>query len=275
MSKDSSRAGSSKDSPPQQSLFKRLIYGRAKAKKDFSRPARVISTTLIVFIASQFLAAIFLGLVLSLTHPDSNVVTILEESTSAQFFYILLAEGVAVGAVLLLLHGRNLSHRAIGLIRPRFSDVWKGLLGFAVFYGLLIFIVGILLQIFPGIDTDQQQDIGFQNLDSSSDTVLAFVALALIPPIGEEVLIRGYLFSGLRSQWRFVKAGLVTSLIFGVAHLQLGSGAPLWLAAIDTFVLSLVLVYLREKTGALYAGMLVHALNNMIAFGVRFHLGWF
>jgi membrane protease YdiL (CAAX protease family) len=32
----------------------------------------------------------------------------------------------------------------------------------------------------------------------------------------------------------------------------------------------MVLVYLRETTGALYAGMLVHALNNLIAFGVHF-----
>jgi membrane protease YdiL (CAAX protease family) len=54
--------------------------------------------------------------------------------------------------------------------------------------------------------------------------------------------------------------------------LQTGQGASLlWAAGVDTFVLSLVLVYLREKTGALYAGMLVHSLNNLIAFGVHFH----
>jgi membrane protease YdiL (CAAX protease family) len=59
--------------------------------------------------------------------------------------------------------------------------------------------------------------------------------------------------------------------MFGLAHLQLGSGtAVVWAAGIDTFLLSLVLVYLREKSGVLYAGMLVHALNNLIAFGVHF-----
>jgi membrane protease YdiL (CAAX protease family) len=65
---------------------------------------------------------------------------------------------------------------------------------------------------------------------------------------------------------------LVTSLFFGLAHLQLGNGAAaLWAAGLDTFVLSLVLVYLREKSGALYAGMLVHSLNNVVAFSVHFH----
>jgi membrane protease YdiL (CAAX protease family) len=42
----------------------------------------------------------------------------------------------------------------------------------------------------------------------------------------------------------------------------------MWAAAFDTFILSVVLVYLREKTGALYAGMLVHMLNNLLAFFV-------
>jgi membrane protease YdiL (CAAX protease family) len=87
-----------------------------------------------------------------------------------------------------------------------------------------------------------------------------------------EILVRGYLYSGLRSNWKFLPAALLTSLMFGLAHLQLGSGAAVvWAAGIDTFVLSMVLVYLREKTGVLYAGILVHALNNLIAFGVHFN----
>jgi membrane protease YdiL (CAAX protease family) len=66
---------------------------------------------------------------------------------------------------------------------------------------------------------------------------------------------------------------VVTSLLFGMAHLQSGENASLiWSAALDTFVLSLILVYLRETTGALYAGVLVHSLNNLIAFIGHFHV---
>jgi membrane protease YdiL (CAAX protease family) len=65
---------------------------------------------------------------------------------------------------------------------------------------------------------------------------------------------------------------LVTSLLFGLAHLQSGdNGALIWGAALDTFILSLVLVYLRESTGALYAGILIHSLNNLLAFFSHFH----
>ena len=35
---------------------------------------------------------------------------------------------------------------------------------------------------------------------------------------------------------------------------------------IDTFILSLTLIWLREKTGRLYASMGLHGLKNFIAF---------
>jgi membrane protease YdiL (CAAX protease family) len=142
------------------------------------------------------------------------------------------------------------------------------LIGFGVFY-LLLIVAGIIVNSLSPTLTDQKQNLGFTNITSGTDNILAFISLVLLPPLGEETLIRGYLYSGLRQVWRFLPALLTTSLIFGAAHLELGSGSALvWGAAIDTFLLSVVLVYLREKTGALYAGMLVHMLNNLIAFFV-------
>src|SRR3989344_1552365 len=99
------------------------------------------------------------------------------------------------------------------------------------------------------------------------DRLLAFVGLVILPPLAEEILIRGYLYSGLRRSLAFAPAALFTSLLFGLAHLELGAAAaPLWIAAINTFVLSLVLVYLREKAGSLWPPIMVHSLNNLVAF---------
>jgi membrane protease YdiL (CAAX protease family) len=100
---------------------------------------------------------------------------------------------------------------------------------------------------------------------------LTFISLVILPPLVEETLMRGYLYGSLRKNMSKIGAALVTSIIFASAHLEFGSGAPLlWIAALDTFVLSLFLVYLREKTGSLWAGMLVHALKNGIAFASLF-----
>jgi len=68
-------------------------------------------------------------------------------------------------------------------------------------------------------------------------------------------------------------ATLVTSLLFAVPHLlEGGSGGLLYVAGLDTFILSLFLVYLREKTGGLWSSMILHAIKNGTAFMVLFVL---
>lgn len=244
-----------------------------KRFKDLGNPWLVVLITLAIFFVSQFAAALLTGLSLAVFQPDTSITQLLDQSAPIQFFYVLLAEGLVLGLTLLIVKKwRQLGLAAIGLGRlPRWPDFTKALGGAAVFYGLLI-LSSILITVFvPGLDTDETQNIGFDALNSSLDTLLAFTALVVLPPIGEEVLMRGYLYSGLRARMRFVPAMLVTSLLFGMAHLLSGtSDAPLWIAGINTFLLSLVLVFLRERTGALYAPILVHAANNLIAFGVHF-----
>ncbi len=238
---------------------------------NFGGPWRVVGITIAIFVLSQLVAAFLVELVEAFIHSGTNPAGSLNNSPPAQFFYILLAESGAVWLVLKVLKRRGLKLAQIGLGRlPKWADIVKGLLGFAAFFGLLIVINIILQAIFPSIN-NEQQNVGFNNLNSSLDHALALFALVILPPLGEETLVRGYLYSGLRSKWKFLPAMLLTSLIFGLAHLELGSGASaVWAAGIDTFVLSIILVYLREATGALYAGMLVHGLNNLIAFGVHF-----
>lgn len=250
----------------------KLKHKDKKLAGNFGGPWRVVITTLVIFVGSQILAAILVERVIAVVGSGTNPNGSLSQSAPAQFFYVLLAEAGAIWLVLQVLKRRGMGLARIGLGRqPRFTDIIRGLLGFAVFFGLLIVVNLLLALIFPDLDS-QSQDVGFNVLNSSLDQILALIALVIFPPLGEEILVRGYLYSGLRSRWRFLPAMLVTSVLFGFAHLQLGSGAAvLWAAGVDTFVLSLVLVYLRENTGALYAGMLVHALNNLIAFSVHFH----
>lgn len=243
----------------------------SRLPNNFGGPVKVIATTVLIFIVSQLVAALLIGITIGIVHPGTKV-HVLDGSTPLEFVYVLIAEALAVSMVWLALRGRGLGLASIGLGRaPAWKDIKKGLLGFGAFYVVLIVVVMVITALIPALNTDQKQDVGFQALNTSLDQVLAFVALVILPPLGEEVLVRGYLYSGLRSRLKFLPALLATSLIFGAAHLQFGDGAPLlWAAALDTFLLSVVLVYLREKTGALYAGILIHMLNNLIAFGVHF-----
>ena len=244
-----------------------------KTNKGLGSSWLVVLITVVIFSISQFLAAIFLSLGLAALKPGTSLVELLDKSAPTQFFYVLAAESLVVAlTVLVVKKWRRLSLSTIGFGRwPQWKDFTRALGGAAAFYGLLI-LSSILISMFvPDLDTDEVQEVGFDALNSALDTLLAFTALVLLPPIGEETLMRGYLYSGLRARWRFIPAMLVTSVLFGAAHLFTGSsGSTLWIAAINTFLLSIVLVYLRERSGALYAPILVHATNNLIAFGFHF-----
>jgi len=231
-------------------------------------PLGVIFNVLAVFVVGQILAGVIVELAARIFQPDFSGI---DSSTIAEFFFVFLSEALAVLFVIYILKRRHLKLGVIGLgRRPKMKDLATGLLGFLAFYILLIIIAGTLSQLFPNLDKGSQ-DVGFNTLNTGFDAFLALFALVLLPPIGEETLVRGYLYSGLRQRWAFLPAMLVTSLIFGAAHLFSGDSGLLWSAGINTFILSVVLVRLRETTGALYAGMLVHLLNNLIAFAIHFH----
>ena len=238
--------------------------------KGFGGPPRVILWAFGIFLLSQLVAALLVDAGLQIFNVGAKGG--IAQSAAAQFFYILLAEGTVVGLVYWILRRRKLKLAAIGLGRRiSWRDIKWAVGGFLGFYGLLFAVTAILLLFVPGFDVDAPQDVGFNILATPLDQIIALVALVILPPIGEETLMRGYLYSGLRSRLHFWPALLITSLLFGVAHLSTGVSGPLWAAAVDTFILSAVLVYLREKTGALYAPIMLHGLNNLVAFFAHFY----
>lgn len=233
-------------------------------------PWQVVLNTVGAFLFSQLIAVFLVSIGYGLTHPHThNTADAINNSIAAQFFFVLLAEGLAALFTIWLVRRRGLNLGAIGLgRRPRIMDARLAVLGFLSVYALLV-IANLIIGIFSPQINNQKQNLGFNNISTGSQNILAFLALVIVPPLGEEPLVRGFLYSGLRRWWRFWPAALATSFLFGIAHLEFGSGGPLvWGAAIDTFLLSIILVFLRERTGALYAGMAVHMLNNLIAFFV-------
>ena len=236
--------------------------------KDFGGPLKVIGYTLLAFTLSQLVALVILGSLYGIL----NLSDAATKSPVAQLAYVLLAEGFGVGFVYLVLRRRKYSLADIGLARwPQWRDLKLSLLGFGAFYALLIATTVLVMFLIPSFDVDQAQDVGFDNLNTSLDKIIAFVSLVLLPPIGEEIIMRGYLYTGLRLRMRFVWAMVITSLLFGLAHLEFGNDTSLvWVAALNTFVLSLVLVYVRERSGALYASIAIHMMNNSVAFIIHF-----
>lgn len=191
----------------------------------------------------------------------------LTNSVFAQFLYVLVAELVVIACVygFLRLYKRDWS--LIGLVRLRWRDVAYGLVAVIPYYIIYLIAVSVVSKLIPSLNVQQQQQIGFTNIHGALPLVLTFISLVILPPLTEEILIRGFLYSSLKKGLPLLWAALITSLVFAVAHLPEGGAAgPLYIAAIDTFILSLVLIYLREKTGSLWSSITLHAVKNGVAF---------
>ena len=191
----------------------------------------------------------------------------LDHSIGAQFSFVLSAEIVTFGSIWWFIQAKGGNLRAIGWRWPRLKDPLYTVGGFVAYFMAYAVVLAVATHLFPSLNVDQKQRLGFDTVSGNGGLLLTFLSLVVLPPLVEETVFRGFVFAGLRNKLKFVWAALATSALFASAHLQIGNGQPLlWVAALDTFTLSLVLCYLREKTDSLWPGILLHALKNGIAF---------
>ena len=109
---------------------------------------------------------------------------------------------------------------------------------------------------------------------SGGDRVLAFLTLVVVAPIAEEIVFRGWLYGKMRekiaseysNKVSMVVSILLVSLLFGAVHGQ-------WNVGVNVFAMSVVLCGLREITGTIYAGILLHMLKNGVAFWMLYMMG--
>jgi membrane protease YdiL (CAAX protease family) len=230
-------------------------------------PWLAVLFVVVTYFLSQIIASLVVAVWPELNHWSSDQTQDwLSNSIYAQFLYVLLAEGLVVLAVYQFLKFYRRDWRTIGFRRPKWSDLGMGLLFAPLYYISYLVILSVATKLVPSLNIDQAQELGFNPI-GTWELVLTFISLVILPPLVEELLMRGYLYTSLKKKLSKIWAALVTSIIFAAAHLQFGSDAPLlWVAAIDTFVLSLFLVSLRERTGSLWASMTLHATKNLIAF---------
>lgn len=184
------------------------------------------------------------------------------ESTVGQLVSNVAVYALAVFFVVLPLLIRKKSADLPALLgfvkKPSWPVFGWAVAAFAIYFWVTI-VVSLLMSYIPGFDVDQAQDVGFDDVTTTAEYIMAFVGLVILPPIFEEVLFRGYLFGRLRRHVGFIFSTVVTSLAFGFVHGQ-------WNVGVDTFVLSLFLCALREYTGSLWAPMLLHAFKNGLAY---------
>ena len=91
---------------------------------------------------------------------------------------------------------------------------------------------------------------------------VGLLLMALLVPIVEELIFRGLFLGGLTRYISFGWANFIQASLFALSHDDLPR-VPFYLA------LGLLAGWLVKHTGALGPAIALHALNNLLAFGVR------
>jgi uncharacterized protein len=102
-------------------------------------------------------------------------------------------------------------------------------------------------------------DLGVK--ESTLLAVLAGVFVIGIAPVAEEFFFRGFLFQSLRKSLGVWIAAPASGLIFGALHFAPDKLVPL-------AILGTALAYVFHKTRSLWPCIMLHALNNTVAFTV-------
>lgn len=161
-------------------------------------------------------------------------------------------------------HKRTTNREELGIKRLlTWGDIGLGVVAFIPYIVGAAVLLYFMQKLVPGFDVGQVQETGFDTgVTSQLNRVMAFLALVVIGPVIEELLFRGYLYSKLR-RYGVIVATIVVSVVFALLHGQ-------WNIAVDVFVLSFVLCVLRELTGNIWAGIVLHMLKNGIAYYMLF-----
>lgn len=144
----------------------------------------------------------------------------------------------------------------------------------AVGWTLLAYVAFIAFSaaFLSAVGADQQDDLP-QDLgaDEGTGAMLGIAFLVTVmAPLAEEFFFRGYLYRALKT-WRGMwPAAIGVGVLFGLVHAG-GSDAAFLL---PLAVLGLIFCLLYERTGSLYPCIVLHTVNNSVAFGVAMDWGW-
>lgn len=255
-----------------------VLYDNTHKKNTTSINKRVWYTIgFAVWVVVAFMAAqlIVFAAAWMIVRADISLPFILNETvlqTIVSVVVYALAIAIAVG-VPWKLFSQRLTWSDVGLAQslPRWRDIGLAPIAFIlslVATGVAMYIASLVI---PGVDLDTKQQVGFENLSQRYEMLLAFFTLVVLAPLCEEFLFRGYLYGRIRKYMGAVWTVALTSLVFGAMHVYAGPGMPLqWNVMIGTVVLALFIGSLREYTGSIWAGILVHMLKNGVAFFVLF-----
>lgn len=122
---------------------------------------------------------------------------------------------------------------------------------------VLILAVSVVIEPLINLFPDHYMERLNQSIGNGGWALLMTVVLA---PVFEEMLFRGLILESARTKWGASTAIVLSAALFGLVHL------PILPQALNAFVMGIALGYIYVLTGSLLSVIIIHAINNGLAF---------
>lgn len=209
---------------------------------------------LVALLAGQLTGLVVLSFVFGPLGRDSDL------AGNGAAVALIIAVSTPVELALLVQFARRTGAGAadyLGWVWPRRGQVVFGLVALAGFI-----VIANLVSVLTGrsIVTDFQVEI-YRSAQAQGMLPLLWLAVAVVTPIGEETLFRGFLFRGWLRTPRDAGPTIVgTALLFALVHVQYD-----WFVIAQVFVAGLLFGWIRWASGSTILTMLLHGLINIEA----------
>lgn len=160
--------------------------------------------------------------------------------------------------------------RLLGLAEARpLSRAAMGVAGFLMVHPLLVGVGTVMFILAPQVGVEPRpQEVLVQVVALSPGAfAMAVASVALLTPVTEEIVFRGFFYATLRRAMGPLSAIILSALVFALLHAY-AFGLP------SLFLIGFLLAYLYERTGSLVASILAHATHNfytLLAAYLAFH----
>jgi membrane protease YdiL (CAAX protease family) len=197
--------------------------------------------------AATLFAAAIIGIVYVAAGTDTD---------ARSFIYVgtIIQDASMIGAALFILSD---------LGRPTWASV--GLRSFdrsAYKWLALAFLAYYAMAILYSVIFDPRSETLPDDLGADQDVGLAIatgVLLIVIAPFAEELFFRGFLYQAFRNSFGVLPGAILSGLVFGGIHFEL-------FKLVQLAILGVILALLFERTQSLWPPIMLHAVNNTLAF---------
>ena len=135
---------------------------------------------------------------------------------------------------------------------------------------IVVTIINFVLTVIYGIawigifgEPSTNTDLGTDWESSSIDIAFLFLSVAIVTPIAEELLFRGYILDSIKRMHGDWPAIIGSALLFALVHFNLFGMVPIIMAGV-------IYGWLRIKTGSLLPSIACHMMWNLMALSLTY-----